>query len=105
MLVTGTMIGMSFFLTKFFQRPLGFIPLLTGVSFLTAGFALVISAGAVTALVPNIGERWMALIGALLLVARYIWLTTTSSDGTYWGTVFVPLALVGIGMARTLRPE
>lgn len=103
-LVTGTMIGMSFFLTMFFQGPLGFSPLLTGVSFLTTGFALVISAGAVTALVPKIGERWMALIGALLLVAGYLWLTTISSDSTYWGTIFVPLALVGIGMACTLIP-
>lgn len=103
-LVTGTMIGMSFFLTMFVQGPLGFSALLAGVSFLTTGFALVISSILVVGMVQKIGERWMTFIGALMLIAGYLWLATISLESGYWGTIFGPLALVGVGMACTLIP-
>lgn len=103
-LVTGTMIGMSFFLTIFVQGPLGFSALLAGVSFLTTGFALLIAATLVPGLVQKIGERWTAFLGALMLVAAYLWLATISLDSGYWGTIFGPLALVGAAMAFTLIP-
>ncbi|WP_170839452.1 MFS transporter [Micromonospora halophytica] len=103
-LVTGSMIGMSFFLTMFVQGPLGFNPLIAGLSFLTTGFALVFTSVAVTAVVPRIGERWMTLIGALALVVGYLWLATLSQESGYWSSIFGPLALVGAGMACTLIP-
>ncbi|MFI9505147.1 MFS transporter [Nocardia sp. NPDC052566] len=103
-LVTGTMIGESFYLTMFMQGPLGFSALLTGFAFLTTGFALVISSTLVIGLMQKIGERWMTFIGALMLIAGYLWLTTLSLDSGYWGTIFGPLALTGVGMAATLIP-
>ncbi|PXX59784.1 EmrB/QacA subfamily drug resistance transporter [Nocardia tenerifensis] len=103
-LVTGTMIGQSFFLTMFLQGPLGFNPLLTGFAFLTTGFALVISSTLFIGLIRKVGERWVSFIGALMLVAGNLWLTTLSLDSGYWGTIFGPLALTGIGMAATLIP-
>ncbi|WP_348774255.1 MFS transporter [Micromonospora sp. WMMD987] len=103
-LVTGSMIGMSFFLTMFVQGPLGFSPLIAGVSFLTTGFALVFTSVAVTAVLPRIGERWMTFLGALALVVGYLWLADISLDSGYWGAIFGPLVLVGAGMAATLIP-
>lgn len=103
-LVTGTMIGQAFFLTMYLQGPLGFSALLTGFAFLTTGFALVISSTLVIGLMQKIGERWMTFLGALLLVAGNLWLTTLSLDSGYWGTIFGPLALTGVGMAATLIP-
>ncbi|GAA5051572.1 MFS transporter [Nocardia callitridis] len=103
-LVTGVMIGQSFFLTMFLQGPLGFSALLTGFAFLTTGFALVFSSTVVIGLMRKIGERWMTFAGALMLIAGNLWLTTIALDSGYWGTIFGPLALTGIGMAATLIP-
>ena len=46
----------------------------------------------------------MTFIGALMLIAGYLWLATISLESGYWGTIFGPLALVGVGMACTLIP-
>lgn len=103
-LVTGTMIGMSFFLTIFVQGPLGFSPLITGVSFLATGFALVAASFFVGTLMRRIGERWTMVLGSVLLVVGYLLLTGLTPDSTYWVSIFGPLVLVGVGMACTLIP-
>lgn len=103
-LVTGTMIGMSFFLTMFLQGPLGLSPLTTGVAFLATGFALVAASMFVGTLMRRIGERWMMVIGGVMLVAGYLWLTSLTLGSDYWTGIFGPLVLVGIGMACTLIP-
>lgn len=102
--VTGTMIGMSFFLTMFVQGPLGMSPLLTGVAFLATGTALVAAAMFVGGLIRAIGERLTMVIGGASLVVGYLWLSTLSLDSNYWGGIFGPLVLVGVGMAFTLVP-
>ncbi|SMX77806.1 drug resistance transporter, EmrB/QacA subfamily [Brevibacterium aurantiacum] len=103
-LVTGTMIGMSFFLTMFVQGPLGFSPLITGVAFLATGLALVAASMFVGSIMKGIGERSTMLIGGLLLVGGYLWLTLLTLESNYWGGILGPLICVGIGMAFTLIP-
>lgn len=103
-LVTGTMVGMSFFLTMFVQGPLGFSPLATGVSFLATGISLVAASVFVGTVIIRIGERFTMLIGGLLLVSGYLWLTTLTLESTYWGDILGPLIFVGAGMAFTLIP-
>ncbi|MDN5724300.1 MAG: MFS transporter [Propionibacteriales bacterium] len=103
-LVTGTMIGMSFFLTMFLQGPLGFSPLITGVAFLATGLALVTASMFVGTVMKRIGERATMLIGGLLLLAGYLWLSQLTLASNYWSGVLGPLICVGMGMACTLIP-
>lgn len=103
-LVTGTMIGMSFFLTMFVQGPLGFSPLITGLAFLATGLALVAASMFVGNVIRRIGERWTMVIGGVLLIAGYLWLAALTLETGYWGGILGPLVLVGVGMAFTLIP-
>lgn len=103
-LVSGTMIGMSFFLTMFLQGPLGFSPLMTGVGFLATGLALVSASMFVGTIARHIGERWTMAMGGVVLVGGYLWFTVLNLDSSYWGGIFGPLVCVGIGMAFTLIP-
>lgn len=103
-LVTGTMIGMSFLLTMFVQGPLGFTPLTTGVSFLATGLALVAASVFVGTVIARIGEQFTMLIGGVLLLGGYLWLSTLTLESTYWGDILGPLIFVGAGMAFTLIP-
>lgn len=103
-LVTGTMIGMSFFLTMFVQGPLGFSALLTGLAFLATGMALVGASMFVGSVMRRIGERWTMVIGGVLLVGGYLWLAMLTLDSNYWSGILGPLIFVGVGMAFTLIP-
>jgi EmrB/QacA subfamily drug resistance transporter len=104
MLYMGAMIGFFYFTTQYLQDALGFSPLEAGLGFLPmtmVNFAIAMA-------IPRLGTR---IPGAMLLLAGVVatlsgmaWLSRVGAGDTYFGSVALPMLLIGAGQGLAFAP-
>jgi EmrB/QacA subfamily drug resistance transporter len=100
-----SMFSALLFLTYYLQQDLGYSPMKTGVAFLPLAAGISVAAGvANTLLVPPVGPRRLIPTGMLIAACGMFWLAHLGVGSTYWGNVFGPLIVLGVGMGLTFAP-
>ncbi|MZG13108.1 MFS transporter, partial [Streptomyces sp. SID5914] len=89
----GSLIGMFFFLTLFFQNVLAYSPLKTGMAFLPLSVSIIIVSGVMMQLIPKIGQRLPLVAGTVLITAALLWLSAISADSAYLSDLLGPMLL------------
>ncbi|MFH8529011.1 MFS transporter [Streptomyces tendae] len=100
----GSLIGMFFFLTLFFQNVLAYSPLKTGMAFLPLSVSIIIVSGVMTQLIPKIGQRLPLVAGTVLITAALLWLSAISTDSAYLSDLLGPMLLYGFGAGMVFMP-
>ncbi|WP_127791921.1 MFS transporter [Agromyces sp. LHK192] len=90
--------GMLFPLTLYAQQVLGFSPLQFGLACAVMTVASVAGAFGGQAAVTRFGLRAVAVPALVLIVAATLLLSTASVDGSFFGDLFWPLLIFGLGM-------
>ncbi|TCP46285.1 EmrB/QacA subfamily drug resistance transporter [Tamaricihabitans halophyticus] len=102
LLLAASLTSAWFFLTLFLQDRLGYGPLATGMAFLP----LAVCVFAVSQFVPTLLRRLpatsIAVIGLALVASGMFWLSRLGRESSYWGEVFGPLAMIGVGVGAAL---
>ncbi|MBR7829015.1 MFS transporter [Actinospica sp. MGRD01-02] len=98
------MFGMFMFFTYYFQQSLGYSPLKTGLLYLPFTGALIVTAGAVSPLLPRIGPRILMTYGALVAAGGLFWLTQLKLDSSYAGMILPSMVLMAHGMGCVFVP-
>ncbi len=94
-----------FFLSLFLQQVLRYDPLKTGVAFLPFSLAIILTAGFASQLVPRIGVRKSAMIGAgMAFIGMLSFGLTLDPEASYFPTLLVPMIFLAIGMGFTFVP-
>lgn len=104
MLLCGsTSFGMWFFMTLYAQNVLGYPPLQAGLALVPSSAAVIAGSKLAPRLMPLIGARTTAVLGALVAAAGFAWQSTMTVDGSYLTTILGPgiLMMFGIGVAST----
>ncbi|HEY3870270.1 MAG TPA: MFS transporter [Actinocrinis sp.] len=104
LLFSAAMFGVFFFVTQYLQTGLGFSPFTAGVAFLPMSVGLFATARVVPKLLKRFGGWRIMIVGAVLIVAAYAWLTQINAGSTYAGLLLGPLVLFGVGVGCTFMP-
>jgi EmrB/QacA subfamily drug resistance transporter len=104
LMLTGGMFGMFFFVTQFLQDVLGFSPLRTGIAFLPMTLLLFGASRLTPRLMRIVGPWRLMLVSMVPVIAGMAWLTQVTPDTSYWGGVFGPLVLFGMGGGSVFVP-
>lgn len=86
-----------FFLTLYTQQVLHYSPLRSGLSLVPIALAIVVAATAAGQLVAKIGVKATAISGLLILAVGLVWAGQLSPDGSFWGDLFGPQVVIGLG--------
>ena len=101
----GTSIfGMFFLLSLYMQQVLGLSALKTGVGYLAIALLAVVGSAASQALVTRLHVRPVLSIGLALLIGGLVYLTRISPHGSYFGDLFVPFLMIGVGLGFSFVP-
>ncbi|MFB6835923.1 MFS transporter [Streptomyces sp. NPDC056361] len=95
--------GMWFFMTVYAQSVLGHTPLQAGLALVPSSLAVVLGSKLAPRLMPAVGARNLAVLGALVGAAGFAWQSAMTADGTFLGTILGPgiVMMAGIGLATT----
>lgn len=104
--IVGVLIGMSLFsmffmVTLYLQQVLGDDALEAGLSYLPLAIAIILAAGAASALVTRIGFKNVLIIGMLFVAGGLAWFSQISPDGSFTVDVLAPSVLAGIGLGMS----
>ncbi len=107
--IVGVLIGMSLFsmfflITLYLQQVLGFSALEAGVSYLPLAIAIILSAGAASALVTRLGFKNVLIAGMVLVAVALAWFSQIEPDGTFVVDVLGPSILAGVGLGFAFVP-
>jgi EmrB/QacA subfamily drug resistance transporter len=97
-IAVGGFVPMFFFLTLYMQNVLGFSPLQTGSSYLPLTVGVGIAAGIGTQLIGRIGSRPVTVIGCMIAVGGFIYLSRIPAHGSYVSDLLPGLMIVSFGM-------
>ncbi|MEM7348059.1 MAG: MFS transporter [Chloroflexota bacterium] len=75
-----------------------------GAAFLPAILIIFILSPLSGNLVNRFGARWPMIIGSLIVAVGYLLLAVLDIGGNYWRTIFIPIVVLGLGMAITVPP-
>jgi EmrB/QacA subfamily drug resistance transporter len=103
-LLGAGLLGMFLFMTYYFQGTLGWSPLKSGLAYLPFSAAIIVTAGAGSALVPKVGPLRMMAIGGLLATGSLIWLSQLKFDSSYPGMILPIFVLMALGMGGIFVP-
>ncbi len=102
--VVGLLIGMAlfsmfFFISLYLQQILGFSALKAGLSYLPLSLAIILTAGAASALTTRVGFKPTLLAGLVLVAAGLVWFSNVRAPGgSYPADVLGPSLLAGAGL-------
>jgi EmrB/QacA subfamily drug resistance transporter len=107
--LVGILIGMSLFsmfflITLYLQQVLGDSALVAGVSYLPLAIAIILAAGAASALVTRLGFKNVLIVGMLFVAVALAWFSQISPSGSYSVDVLGPSILAGIGLGFSFVP-
>jgi EmrB/QacA subfamily drug resistance transporter len=95
----------AFFLLPFnLVRVHGYSATLTGAAYLPFAISMGLLSRWAGGLLDRYGARLPLVIGPLLVAAGLALLAWPGTGGAYWQTFFLPMTVVGIGMAVTAAP-
>jgi EmrB/QacA subfamily drug resistance transporter len=98
------MFGIFFFLTQFLQDVKELGPLATGFAFMPMAVAMFTTTRFIPRLLPRVGPRWMAVTGAMMMIAGLVWLTQLTESSGYASALLTPMALIGAGVGLAFSP-
>ncbi|MEV4426530.1 MFS transporter [Streptomyces sp. NPDC049602] len=95
--------GMWFFMTSYAQSVLGYSPLQAGLALVPSSLSVILGSKSAPRLMPSVGARNLAVIGALIGALGFAWQSTMTADGSFLTTILGPgiLMMGGIGLATT----
>ena len=101
--LVGVLIGMSLFsmfflITLYLQQVLGDSALEAGLSYLPLAIAIILAAGAASALVTKVGFKNVLIMGMLFVAVALTWFTQIEPDGSFAVNVLGPSILAGVGL-------
>nr|WP_234347378.1 MFS transporter [Streptomyces specialis] len=102
--LTGSLMGLFFFLTLFLQNTLAYSPLETGLAFLPVSLSILMVAGLVTGLLPRIGLKPPLVAGAALLTGALLWFSRIDAGTGYLDGLLGPMLLYGVGTGLIFMP-
>jgi len=107
--IVGVLIGMSLFsmfflITLYLQQVLSFSALEAGLAYLPLAFAIILTAGAASALVTKVGFKNVLIVGMLFVAVGLGWFSQVEPDGSYVVNVLGPSILAGIGLGASFVP-
>lgn len=96
--------GVTFFLTLFVQKILGFSAVAAGLAFLPVAVAIGVMASTMGRLAAKIGTRVGVVVGPLVagVGSLLLWLTTSAGGGYGW--IVGPMILLGCGIGIAIVP-
>ncbi|MFL5829119.1 MAG: MFS transporter [Solirubrobacteraceae bacterium] len=105
----GLLLGASFYAfifvgTLYMQQVLGYSPLKGGLTWLVSTLASMAFAGVSQLLVTRGPVRVVMALGMTLIGVGIFWATQLPVHGQFWGDLFGPLVVVGIGTAFAFIP-
>jgi EmrB/QacA subfamily drug resistance transporter len=91
-------VAMIFILTNYFQQVLGYSALSAGVAFAPMGVVFLVVSGLLSArLVNRFGLKRIIISGMVLQTIGYLLLSSISATDSYFGGLFGPMLLIGVG--------
>ena len=96
--------GALFFLPFNLIQVHGYTPTQSGAALLPLTGLLSLFSGWSGRLVDRYGPRLPLIAGPLVAAAGYALMALPGTTGAYWTTFFLPLAVLGLGMAITVAP-
>jgi EmrB/QacA subfamily drug resistance transporter len=107
--VVGVLIGMSLFsmfflITLYLQQVLGDSALEAGVSYLPLAIAIILAAGAASALVTRLGFKNVLIVGMVLVAIALAWFSQIDPTGSYAVDVLGPSIIAGVGLGFSFVP-
>jgi EmrB/QacA subfamily drug resistance transporter len=105
----GFLLGASFYSfvfigTLYMQQVLGYSPLEGGVAWLATSITSVVFAGLSQMLVTRGSAKLVMAAGMTLIGVGILWMTQAPAHAHFWGNLFGPLFVVGIGTAFVFVP-
>ena len=100
----AALIGAIFFLPFNLIQVRGYKPTEAGASLLPFVAMLFLFSRAAGRLSDRLDPRMMLTAGPVVVAIAYFLFTRIEPHGTYWTTFFIPIIVLGIGMAITVAP-
>ncbi|MDQ1029678.1 EmrB/QacA subfamily drug resistance transporter [Streptomyces umbrinus] len=99
----SAMFCMWFFMTLYAQNVLGYSPLDAGLALVPSSLAVILGSKVAPRLMPVVGARNVAVLGALVAAAGFGWQSTMTADGAYLTAIMFPgiLMMLGAGLSAT----
>ena len=91
-------LAVFFFLTLYMQNVLGYSAIQTGAAYLPLCFAIGISAGVASQLIPRVGTRPVIVIGALIAAGGLYWLSRIPADGSFVADLLPGMLVMSVGI-------
>lgn len=107
--LVGVLIGMSLFsmfflITLYLQQVLGDSALEAGLSYLPLAIAIILAAGAASALVTKLGFKNVLIMGMVFVAVALAWFSRIDPDGSFGVDVLGPSILAGVGLGFSFVP-
>jgi EmrB/QacA subfamily drug resistance transporter len=107
--VVGVLIGMSLFsmfflITLYLQQVLGYSALRTGLAYLPLALAIILAAGAASALVTRVGFKNVLIVGMVMVAVALGWFSRIDPHGSFGVDVLGPSLLAGVGLGFAFVP-
>ncbi|MFI6276629.1 DHA2 family efflux MFS transporter permease subunit [Streptomyces sp. NPDC050988] len=99
----AAMFCMWFFMTLYAQNVLGYSPLDAGLALVPSSLAVILGSKLAPRLMPVVGARNVAVLGAVVAAAGFGWQSTMTADGAYLTAIMFPgiLMMLGAGLSAT----
>ncbi|MGX1907566.1 DHA2 family efflux MFS transporter permease subunit [Streptomyces phaeochromogenes] len=99
----SAMFCMWFFMTLYAQNVLGYSPLDAGLALVPSSLAVILGSKVAPRLMPVVGARNVAVLGALVAAVGFGWQSTMTADGAYLTAIMFPgiLMMLGAGLSAT----
>jgi EmrB/QacA subfamily drug resistance transporter len=104
LLLYGALGGAMFFLPFLLIQVHGYTATQAGAAFLPFTIVLALLSRWGGRLVDRYGARLPLIVGPVTVAMGFVLLSRPGTDGTYWTTFFVPMVVLGFGMAITVAP-
>lgn len=103
-LIVGVHFSVLFMLVQYFQRILGYTPLVAGLAYLPVTITVFVISHFVPRLLGHFGIGRLLVSGSMLVAASLLGLAIVDEHSTYFPTVFVPLFVHAVGIAFVFAP-
>ncbi|WP_051580195.1 MFS transporter [Pseudonocardia acaciae] len=92
------------YLNQYMQAVLGFNPLQAGLGILPFGLAILVTTQVLATHLGRLGLKARALLGLLLMLAAFGWLSRLDATGDYASGVLPQIILLGLGIGLAIVP-
>ncbi|WP_019357841.1 MFS transporter [Streptomyces sp. AA1529] len=98
------MFAMWYFLSLYTQNVLDYTPLQAGLALIPHSMTIVLGSKIAPFLMARTGDRLLAVAGAAMAGAGYVWQSTMDADGAYVTTILAPGVLMALGAGLAATP-